>query len=321
MLKDFDLSICIPTYNRPQLIRRAIESILSQSYGRFEVLIFDNSDNWETHDVVAQYSDQRIQYKKNSENLGIAGNWNALLFSARGEYVKFLNDDDWLEQDCIEVFIHHLKSYSDVVVAGCRARYWDNKGRLLKIDNLSGNGSDYLVSPKYGPLLMYEDQLPLRTPTHVIFRRKEALWRGGFSEKLHYARDINLWADLVSLGNSLCIESHPLVNFFRHPEQDVHKINIDIRISDQLFVKQKLREAAEACVSSSVTLFDEMCSYLTLREVLLLLKKGDFIGSLNETRKYSRKVSLLAGIRNVLFKDFFKRNLSKKYDVYRTYIK
>jgi glycosyltransferase involved in cell wall biosynthesis len=91
-------SILIPTHNRANLLRDAVESSLAQDYPNLEVIVSDNASNDDTQKVMKRFvNDKRLKYHRNSENLGIVGNWRRLLFEyAGGEYVKVLSDDDYL---------------------------------------------------------------------------------------------------------------------------------------------------------------------------------------------------------------------------------
>ena len=111
------ISVLIPTYNRPFLLRRALESVVTQTRLPNEVLIFD--DNPEGHDNYLAIKDilQKypfVKYKKNEERLGVVGNYLSLLKSARFEYVKFLADDDYLHPEALEKMAGILDSDKEV---------------------------------------------------------------------------------------------------------------------------------------------------------------------------------------------------------------
>jgi len=88
------VSVIIPTYNRAEMLREAIESVLNQTYENFELLILDNCSPDHTSDVVASFNDLRIKYLRHQCNIGSAGNYTYGLYLAKGKYVSFLPDDD-----------------------------------------------------------------------------------------------------------------------------------------------------------------------------------------------------------------------------------
>lgn len=91
------VSICIPTYNRPSLLKSAILSCLNQAFHDFEIIITDNSDNEDSGRLVQNIADPRIRYFKNETNIGAHGNSARALSLANGKYVKWLMDDDLIK--------------------------------------------------------------------------------------------------------------------------------------------------------------------------------------------------------------------------------
>jgi glycosyltransferase involved in cell wall biosynthesis len=89
-------SAIITTFNRKGLARKAIESVLAQTYSDFELIVLDNSSKDGTEEMVREFNDPRIVYVKHPQ-LSIAGARNLGVKTARGEFIGFLDDDDeWL---------------------------------------------------------------------------------------------------------------------------------------------------------------------------------------------------------------------------------
>jgi glycosyltransferase involved in cell wall biosynthesis len=94
------ISVCIPTYNNLSGFRRAIESLVHQSFQDFEVIVTDDSTNNDIVDYLAhQTFSFPIVYKRNIPSLGSPANWNKALALAKGEFIKILHHDDWLATD------------------------------------------------------------------------------------------------------------------------------------------------------------------------------------------------------------------------------
>jgi len=87
------ISVIIPTFNRAHLLRRAVKSVLNQTYARFEVIIINDGSSDDTKEVISQFDDERIRYK-NQKNKGVSAARNKGIMLARGEYIAFLDDDD-----------------------------------------------------------------------------------------------------------------------------------------------------------------------------------------------------------------------------------
>lgn len=88
------ISVIVPTYNRPEVLPRAIDSILNQTFGDFDVHIIDGGSTDDTRDVVEQYADDRVIYHRQDNDKGLSGARNIGLRFARGELIGFLDDDD-----------------------------------------------------------------------------------------------------------------------------------------------------------------------------------------------------------------------------------
>jgi len=88
------VTIILPTYERATYLREAIDSALAQTYGNFVLSIGDNSRTDATEQVVKEYDDPRIVYRRHPENLGQQGNWLWLIEHADTPFVASLHDDD-----------------------------------------------------------------------------------------------------------------------------------------------------------------------------------------------------------------------------------
>ncbi len=94
------VSVLIPTYNMACFLDEAIESVLTQTFEDFELIVMDNASTDNTEDIVNKYlGDVRVKYFRNNLNVGMTKNWNKCLLVANGKYIKFLNADDKLHQD------------------------------------------------------------------------------------------------------------------------------------------------------------------------------------------------------------------------------
>ena len=90
------VAVCIPTFNRSAYLRRAIESVLGQTFGEYSILVSDNASSDDTAEVVAAFDDPRISYVRMDQNVGWLGNFNASLDRVDAEFVVVLGDDDQL---------------------------------------------------------------------------------------------------------------------------------------------------------------------------------------------------------------------------------
>ncbi len=93
------VSAIVPTYNRANLLYRAIESVIKQSYPNLEIIVVDDASDDNTQEVINGISDHRLRYIRHQKNLGGAASRNTGIDAATGEYIAFLDSDDvWLPQ-------------------------------------------------------------------------------------------------------------------------------------------------------------------------------------------------------------------------------
>lgn len=105
------VSVCIPTYNGRAHLAECIDSIRAQTLTDFEVVICDDQSSDGTLDfarLLAQ-GDARFRFISNSRRLGLVGNWNNCVDEARGEWIKFVFQDDTISPSCIETLLDACK--------------------------------------------------------------------------------------------------------------------------------------------------------------------------------------------------------------------
>jgi len=119
------VSIIIPTYNRSQYLKRAINSVLNQTYDNIELIIVDDNSNDDTMFIIKNFKDKRIRYIKNLRNMGSSFSRNEGLAISKGEYINFLDDDDILLPRKIQLQINRFQESDDnrLGVVTCDVEY------------------------------------------------------------------------------------------------------------------------------------------------------------------------------------------------------
>lgn len=107
------ISIVMPTYNHSEFIREAIDSILAQTYGDFELIIVNDGATDDTESIVLSYTDKRIRYFK-KKNGGIGSALNYACSKSKGEYETYMSDDNKMYPTMLEVFVKHLDSHPKI---------------------------------------------------------------------------------------------------------------------------------------------------------------------------------------------------------------
>lgn len=123
------VTIGVPTYNRPAMLREAVASALAQSYANVEVLVGDNSAAGEVRRWCEseRERDGRVRYQSYPRNLGMAGNWNALADAAEGEFFVLLADDDRLCPDFVSTLLDAVQQHG-ADAAFCNHHVIDSEG-------------------------------------------------------------------------------------------------------------------------------------------------------------------------------------------------
>jgi glycosyltransferase involved in cell wall biosynthesis len=112
------ITTIIPTYRRPKLLRRAIQSVLNQTYPHFLVCVYDNASGDETEAVVAEFAqrDPRVRYHCNSENIGLVGNFRCGTESVTTPFFNVLSDDDLAFPQFFENALTTLARYDEAIL-------------------------------------------------------------------------------------------------------------------------------------------------------------------------------------------------------------
>ena len=95
------ISVILPVYNSQKFIKKAIESVLDQTFSDFELIIVNDGSTDSTLDIIRDFKDKRIRLL-NQSNQGPGAARNNALEMADGDYVMFLDSDDWYSPDALE---------------------------------------------------------------------------------------------------------------------------------------------------------------------------------------------------------------------------
>ena len=109
------VSIVVPTYNHSIYLKRALESIINQTYENWEVIVIDNHSTDNTFEVVANFKNNRIKYLQVHNKGIIAISRNIGIKSANGEWIAFLDSDDWWTRDKLEICIQSINEKVDFI--------------------------------------------------------------------------------------------------------------------------------------------------------------------------------------------------------------
>ena len=195
------ISVIMLTYNREALVSRAIESILAQTYRDFEFLIVDNGSTDRSGRIAEEYAagDERIRVI-HRERGNIGSGRNAGLDAARGDYIAFIDDDDWAEPDFLEFLLALLEeNRADVAICGAADKTFDEKKVMT--------AEEALIE------LMWRKKYNMAFPTKLF--RRELMEHLRFPEDGAYD-DIALMYRLLAEAETVAYHGLPKYTFYRH---------------------------------------------------------------------------------------------------------
>jgi len=108
------VTVCIPTYNRPDMLRHSLRSVLDQSYPNLEVIVSDNASDTDTAAVVDSFGDDRVRIDRLDTNVGLHGNMTRCLHLGSGKYRTVLHDDDVMLPGNIPNKVGFLETHPEV---------------------------------------------------------------------------------------------------------------------------------------------------------------------------------------------------------------
>jgi glycosyltransferase involved in cell wall biosynthesis len=181
------VSIVIPTYNRARDLQRALKSVCAQTYTNWEAIVIDNYSNDNTDSVLQNFHDGRLRSFKIHNQGVIATSRNKGIREAQGEYIAFLDSDDWWMPQKLEISVRHIQRGYDVLYHDL----WGVKQEAGQVFKKRMKGR-HVSQPVYADLI--KNGNAIKTSSVVV--RKELLQRvGGQLEdpKLVAAEDFECW--------------------------------------------------------------------------------------------------------------------------------
>jgi glycosyltransferase involved in cell wall biosynthesis len=168
------VSIVIPVFNRQNIICQALDSALGQTYKNLDIVVVDNASTDQTWEVLNGYANKykHIRIFRNEHNLGPVRNWIRGVELARGEYVKILFSDDWMDETDIEINLRHLSGNAELAfVYNPAIIHFPAKKRLFY---QKASNNKIINSRKFIRFLLLNNNVPV-SPCCALFRRNDLL--------------------------------------------------------------------------------------------------------------------------------------------------
>lgn len=204
-----DISILLPVYNGADLLTRAIESLLMQTFTDFELIILNDGSTDASEEIISNYSDNRIVAIAH-ENMGLARTLNRGLDIARGAYICRLDQDDVADRGRLAQQKAYLDNHADVGLVGSTSWLATLDGEIKRIASYAFSDEDIRW------FLLFDNPM---IHSSVMFRSSLLKAHGAYdqSKTYDYTQDYDLWSRMAGYTKLVNLET-PLVTRVEHPE-------------------------------------------------------------------------------------------------------
>ncbi|MBE9207928.1 glycosyltransferase family 2 protein [Nostoc sp. LEGE 06077] len=267
-------SVVITTYDRVSLLRRAVDSAINQTIP-CEVIVADDCSTDETQAYVESLGNKVI-YHRNEVNKGHAATVNAGVNQASGDWIKFLDDDDYLATNCIEEMAKAIALCPSAVICSCVAAQVDEQEVELSRTPHLGPGLAFSVPQAdihYGMLL---ELLPFGTPVQVACSR-DAFWQteGWDSQLDANCDDIDSWLRIAQFGDAIFINQCLAYRTIWTGAYN-HKFSVSKRLDTNILIKEKIHALVNEKHRHDIPKMPDIRRYLILHWAFVELKQKNF---------------------------------------------
>jgi glycosyltransferase involved in cell wall biosynthesis len=203
------ISVIIPTFNRPLETKRAVTSVLYQTYGDFEIIVVDDGSDQSLRDAF-QPLRPHIKYVSHGKNRGVSAARNTGLESSKSPFVAFLDSDDYWLPNKLAVQVAFFNKNPEAVA--CQTNeVWIRHGKRVnpKVRHLKPSGDIFEPSLK----------LCLISPSAVMLKRSLLNEIGFFDEDLPVCEDYDLWLRITCRYPVYLIDQNLVIKTGGHDDQ------------------------------------------------------------------------------------------------------
>jgi glycosyltransferase involved in cell wall biosynthesis len=190
-----NVNVIIPLYNKGKYVGRALDSVFSQTFEDFEVVVVDDGSDDEGPDIVRRYKDTRLRLIQ-QDNAGPGSARNRGIRETTGRYLAFLDaDDEWLP-DFLKVTLDHLNDNNDCAL--CTVGFMDGRTREPSRYNRRMNYGRWELPTQIEPREMKDALDVIHSACTVLCQRAALLQFNGFYEnRCTYGEDGYLWLQVI----------------------------------------------------------------------------------------------------------------------------
>ena len=209
-----EVSVILPAYNEAEVIDRAIESVRTQTFEDFELIVVDDCSDDGTVDIASSYEDSRIEVVEHSNNRGGGAARNTGIMNAEGRYFAFIDaDDEWYERK-LEVQYEHLSSMDDSHVGiYCAVDNTNNRGTIISTVYERVFGTSTPPNEGGSELVPYvlSREFTLGGSSTLFIRADTVQQMGGFDSEFDRHQDIEFLIRLLKTGKLAYVDEELMI--------------------------------------------------------------------------------------------------------------
>ena len=219
------VSVIIPAYNSEKDIIRCLESIIKQTYKELEIIVVNDGSKDNTVNIIEDFikRDSRVKLI-NQENCGVSETRNNGIKQSTGDYILFVDADDWLQEDMIEKMVNCIINQNVDVV---RCNFYDDRvketsiGKLYELSNKKIVKEDFIKNRVYEHFLLAKE--PIKNLVMLILIKKEKFDDElKFNSKLFMMEDVVFYKKLFDKINSIYFLDEPLYHYIENVKSVTH---------------------------------------------------------------------------------------------------
>ncbi len=295
------VTIAIPTYNRSELLKTSLQSVLAQDYSDFQVVVLDNASTDDTEAVVRSFADSRITYIRNETNIGIFRNWQRTVEVNSSPYLSILSDDDILLPNFIRESVLALDNHPNAGFSVGQAGIIDTNGVSVRITGreLSDNLPEGLIDGLEFIHQIVDGRKWILLSSGILFRAS-ALAAVGAIDAPHskYMLDLNLYLRIAAQFDLFFIAKE-LAQVRYHVEQD-SQVNFTLGGTGPVAVMAERTDAIAYLLQSPRAEDASYRQWLAERLLHISMRRSEFTSQLIPEINLSWSERLQIAIQDIL---------------------
>lgn len=272
-------TVLITTYNRLSFLKRSVESVLKQTIN-CDLVVIDDCSTDGTEAYMRSLNNDRITYHRNDQNLGHSATLNLGVEISQSDWIKPLDDDDYLAPNCLAEISQAIEQYPSAVICSCQAAQVNPEGEELSITrSITSHPIWHIPQPDihYGMLL---EKVPFGTPVQVAFSRDAFRKSGGWDSSLDTnCDDIDSWVKIAQFGDAIFINKC-LAYRTIWPGAYNQKFSFQKRLETNILIKEKIYNLVDPKYHNQLPKITDIRNYLRLHWSLAALKQKQVLDAI-----------------------------------------